>query len=149
MGRVGQQIPAHGRSRPQRSRLPRCSPCLAGLRPPGHPPPTTPTPFYPMTTFQLWLAGFCSGVAFTGALVSRLRLRMGPPKGRRGHRQPAPGTQRVYYDMPSIIAECGGPCTFGGPEFCDCGQLWRDVPVRLDEGPIQPGPQPPSSAGPL
>ena len=52
--------------------------------------------------------------------------RMGPPKGSYGPRQPAPGIRRVYYDMPSTIAECGGPCS-RGPEHCDCGTLWRDV----------------------
>lgn len=38
--------------------------------------------------------------------------------------------RRFYYDMPSTIAECGGPCSFGGPELCDCGALWRDVPIK-------------------
>lgn len=46
--------------------------------------------------------------------------------------------RRVYYDMPSIIAECGGPCA-AGPEHCDCGALWRDEPVRLDPGNVQRG----------
>ena len=44
---------------------------------------------------------------------------------------PPPGSRRVYYDMPSTIAECGGPCSAGGPEFCDCGALWCDVPETL------------------
>lgn len=65
------------------------------------------------------------------------RLRMGPPRGSNGNcvpmppSTPAPGMRRVYYDMPSTIAECGGPCSAGGPEFCDCGALWQDVPEIL------------------
>ena len=51
-------------------------------------------------------------------------------------------TRRVYYDMPSTIAECGGPCSFGGPELCDCGALWRDVPTT-PKPDIIPKPQPP------
>ena len=47
------------------------------------------------------------------------------------------GTRRVYYDMPAIITECGGPCASCGPAYCDCGQLWRDV--QLDEGRVQRG----------
>ena len=45
--------------------------------------------------------------------------------------QPVPEgpTRRVYFDMPSQIAECGGPCLEGGPEACDCGALWKDEPV--------------------
>ena len=63
-------------------------------------------------------------------------LRMGPPRCSNGNcvpmppSTPAPGMRRVYYDMPSTIAECGGPCSFGGPELCDCGALWRDVPTK-------------------
>ena len=68
------------------------------------------------------------------------RCRMGPPKGSYGPRQPAPGMRRVYYDMPSTIAECGGPCSFGGPELCDCGALWRDVPTK-PQPDIVPKPQ--------
>lgn len=45
--------------------------------------------------------------------------------------------RRIYYDMPSTIAECGGPCTSGGPEACDCGALWRDVPIK----PQSPSPR--------
>jgi hypothetical protein len=86
--------------------------------------------------FTFWLAGFCTGAAFTGGLAGWFRLRMGPPRGSNGNcvpmppSTPAPGMRRVYYDMPSTIAECGGPCSFGGPELCDCGALWRDVPTK-------------------
>lgn len=92
----------------------------------------------------IWLAGFCTGVAFTGGLAGWFRLRMGPPRGSNGNcvpmppSTPAPGMRRVYYDMPSTIAACGGPCSFGGPELCDCGALWHDVP-RLDPGSVQRG----------
>lgn len=83
-----------------------------------------------------WVAGFCTGAAFTGGLAGWLRPRMGPPRGSNGNcvpmppSTPAPGMRRVYYDMPSTIAECGGPCE-AGPEYCDCGLMWHDVP-RLD-----------------
>ena len=66
----------------------------------------------------------------------RRPFRMGPPRGSNGNcvpmppSTPAPRMRRVYYDMPSTIAECGGPCSFGGPELCDCGALWRDVPTK-------------------
>jgi hypothetical protein len=43
--------------------------------------------------------------------------------------------RRVCFDMPSTIAECGGPCSDGGPEACDCGALWRDEPVAEAEPP--------------
>ena len=43
---------------------------------------------------------------------------------------PALGMRRVYFDMPSQIAECGGPCELGGPQACNCGALWRDVPIE-------------------
>lgn len=36
-------------------------------------------------------------------------------------------TKRVYINNPATIAECGGPCSIGGPELCDCGALYRDV----------------------
>jgi hypothetical protein len=38
--------------------------------------------------FTFWLAGFCTGVAFTGGLAGWFRLRMGPPRGSYGPRQP-------------------------------------------------------------
>lgn len=50
---------------------------------------------------------------------------------------PAPNYRRIYYDMPSAVAECGGPCE-AGPAYCDCGLLWQDVP-RLDPGSVQRG----------
>ncbi len=53
---------------------------------------------------------------------------------------PAPGTRRIYFDMPAITAECGGPCWESlDPKACVCGQLWRDVPIRMDEGSTQRG----------
>jgi hypothetical protein len=40
----------------------------------------------------------------------------------------------------SQVAECGGPCWEAqDPRHCDCGALWRDVPIRLDEGRTQRG----------
>jgi hypothetical protein len=48
--------------------------------------------------------------------------------------------RRVYFDMPSQMAECGGPCWEAqDPRCCDCGALWRDVPIRVDEGKTQRG----------
>ena len=85
-----------------------------------------------------FVMGATSGPRFAFYSKCLRRRRMGPPKGSYGPRQPAPGMCRVYYDMPSTIAECGGPCTFGGPELCDCGALWRDVPTRLDVPKPQP-----------
>ena len=38
--------------------------------------------------FTFWLAGFCTGVAFTGGLAGWFRHRMGPPRGSNGPRQP-------------------------------------------------------------
>ena len=46
--------------------------------------------------------------------------------------------RREYFHSPSTVAECGGPCE-AGPEHCDCGQLWRDVPVHFDPGRVQRG----------
>ena len=80
-----------------------------------------------------WLAGLATGIsaARLSSWINHIhQRRMGPPKGSYGPPQPAPGMQRVYYNMPTTIAECGGPCTFGGPELCDCGQLWCDVPIK-------------------
>ena len=78
----------------------------------------------------------------TAAWLNALALMAGYGAAELQHRirkprQPAPGTRRVYYDMPSTIAECGGPCSFGGPELCDCGALWRDVPIK----PQSPSPR--------
>lgn len=50
------------------------------------------------------------------------------------------GTRREYLYSPSTMAECGGPCFEAwDPRACDCGQLWRDVPIRMDEGSTQRG----------
>lgn len=58
----------------------------------------------------------------------RKHLRsMGPPRGSYGPRRRPPGS---YIYNPVQIAECGGPCS-SGPEYCDCGALWLDVPQRL------------------
>ena len=35
-----------------------------------------------------WVAGFCTGAAFTGGLAGWFRPRMGPPRGSYGPRQP-------------------------------------------------------------
>jgi hypothetical protein len=67
------------------------------------------------------------------------------PRGTRSISFPDPGTdrqptnpftgdpvlycRREYFHSPSTVAECGGPCE-AGPEHCDCGQLWRDVPIE-------------------
>ena len=89
-----------------------------------------------MTSAFTWAFGFLIG-ATVGWICRARQLPMGPPKGSYGPRQPASGMRRIYYDMPSTIAECGGPCA-AGPRHCDCGALWRDEPVRLDPGPLQP-----------
>ena len=92
-----------------------------------------------------FVMGATSGPRFAFYSKCLRRPRMGPPKGSYGNcvpmppGTPAPGHRRVYFDMPSTIAECGGPCSFGGPEFCDCGALWCDEPIRLDPGRVQRG----------
>ena len=93
--------------------------------------------------FTFWLAGFCTGVAFTGGLAGWFRPRMGPPRGSNGNcvpmppSTPAPGYRRVYLRSLSRVVNCDGPCK-AGPEYCDCGLMWHDVP-RLDPGSIQRG----------
>jgi hypothetical protein len=71
-----------------------------------------------------------------------------PPAGPRygwGPRQlnpptPAPGMRREWLWSPSQMAECGGTCWEAqDPRCCDCGALWRDVPIRMDEGQTQRG----------
>ena len=56
---------------------------------------------------------------------------------------PAPGMRREYIYNPTQMAECGGPCWEAqDPRGCDCGALWRDVPlnsVTITEGPVQRG----------
>lgn len=51
---------------------------------------------------------------------------------------PRPGYRRVYFNSPTQVAECGGPCE-AGPEHCNCGALWRDDPIQLDPGSVQRG----------
>lgn len=34
-----------------------------------------------------------------------------------------PRRSRDYCYNPASIAECGGPCSEGGPEACDCGAV--------------------------
>ena len=69
----------------------------------------------------------------------------GPPSYGWGPRQlnpppPAPGMRRKWLWSPSQMAECGGPCWEAqDPCRCDCGALWRDVPISFDEGPTQRG----------
>jgi hypothetical protein len=41
---------------------------------------------------------------------------------------PPAGFYRRFIHNPATIAECGGPCAAGGPEACDCGALWQDLP---------------------
>jgi hypothetical protein len=41
---------------------------------------------------------------------------------------PPAGFYRRFIHNPAIIAQCEGPCAAGGPEACDCGQLWEDLP---------------------
>ena len=51
---------------------------------------------------------------------------------------PAPGMRREWIWSPPQMAECGGPCWEAqDPRCCDCGALWRDVPIRMDEGQAQ------------
>jgi hypothetical protein len=77
-------------------------------------------------------------------LAAYLRANSTPPPGRRhgwGPGQPpAPGMRREYLWSPSQMDECGGPCWEAqDPRCCDCGALWRDVPIRMDEGQTQRG----------
>lgn len=37
-------------------------------------------------------------------------------------------TVRWFINNPLKISDCGGPCT-AGPTYCDCGELWVDVPT--------------------
>ena len=76
---------------------------------------------------------------------------------RLGAPPPAPGMRREYLWSPSGMAECGGPCWEAqDPRLCHCGALWRDVPIRWDEGQTQRGngnggpttPKPPSKPQP-
>jgi hypothetical protein len=102
-----------------------------------------------------FVAGFLSAWILRSLLERRLRQlrRRGShprPPGRRpaygwGARQlnpptPAPGMRREWIWSPSQMAECGGPCWEAqNPRRCVCGALWRDVPIRLDEGQTQRG----------
>jgi hypothetical protein len=53
---------------------------------------------------------------------------------------PAPGMLREYLWSPTRMAECGGPCWEAqDPRRCDCGAMWRDVPIRMEEGRTQRG----------
>ena len=53
---------------------------------------------------------------------------------------PAPGMRREWIWSPPQMAECGGPCWEAqDPRCCDCGAMWRDVPIRMDEGQTQRG----------
>ena len=41
------------------------------------------------------------------------------------------GMRREYLLHPPTMAECGGPCWEAqDPRACDCGALWRDVPIK-------------------
>ena len=53
---------------------------------------------------------------------------------------PAPGMRREYLWTSTQMAKCGGPCwETQDPSYCTCGDLWRDVPIRLGEGQVQRG----------
>ena len=59
---------------------------------------------------------------------------------------PAPGMRREWLWSPFQMAECGGPCWEAqDPRRCDCGALWRDVPIRMDDPgpPVKPEFPPP------
>ena len=103
-----------------------------------------------------YLAGVVSVWLVASLVPPRRRGSNPPPPGRKpappagprygwGPRQlnpppPAPGMRRVYLDQPSQMAECGGPCWEAqDPRYCVCGALWRDVPIRMDEGQTQRG----------
>jgi hypothetical protein len=48
--------------------------------------------------------------------------------------------RREWLWSQSQMAECGGPCWEAqDPRHCVCGALWRDVPIRMDEGQTQRG----------
>lgn len=79
--------------------------------------------------------GLALGVTFgswpretIGALIFR-------PRRRRDSNckplSPAPGMRREYLWNWSQMGECGGPCWEAqDPRCCDCGALWRDVPIK-------------------
>jgi hypothetical protein len=83
-----------------------------------------------------FLAGWLWGVVSVW-LVASLTL---PPR-RRGSNPPPPGRKPTPAPLnPPHMAECGGPCWEAqDPRCCDCGALWRDVPIRMDEGRVQRG----------
>lgn len=95
--------------------------------------------------FELFTAT-CSG--FLAGWISRAwmesRIKTLRTSGHYGNCQdfppapPRPGYRRVYFNSPTQVAECGGPCE-AGPEHCNCGALWRDEPIRLDPGSVQRG----------
>jgi hypothetical protein len=102
--------------------------------PPGRrPAPPTGQPEQPLTAqlIRYW--------AWEQEQVRRawFDLRLGDPwpEDREPAPPPAPGMRREYLWSPSQMAECGGPCWDAqDPRHCDCGALWRDVPIRMDEG---------------
>jgi hypothetical protein len=62
------------------------------------------------------------------------RLRYGWGANQLPPPPPAPGLRREYIYSPTQMTECGGPCWEAqDPHCCDCGALWQDVPIRLDE----------------
>lgn len=88
--------------------------------------------WWPVAGYALgFLMGATSGVRFRFRFYRRLLGR----SRRYGNcvyfpaAPPRAGYRRVYFDMPTQVAECGGPCE-AGPEHCDCGALWRDVPIK-------------------
>lgn len=82
------------------------------------------------------VVGLCIGVVLGNLLLLLFYPRIGKrkPRGRYGNcvpmppSTPAPNYRRIFYYTPSTVAECGGPCK-AGPWYCDCGALWRDVPM--------------------
>ena len=81
-----------------------------------------------------FVMGATAGPRFAFYSKCLRRRRMGPPKGSYGNCVPmppataAPGYRRVYLRSLSRIVNCDGPCE-AGPEYCNCGLLWHDVPI--------------------
>lgn len=91
-----------------------------------------------MTAFA---AGFLLAWILRGLIKWRLRqigCRSSNPSlpGRKSApqvRPSAPGMRREWIWSPSQMAECGGPCWEAqDPRRCNCGALWRDVPIPPD-----------------
>jgi len=86
------------------------------------------------------MAGYALGFAMGATTGPRFafyskclrRRRMGPPNGNcvpMPPSTPPPGYRRVYLRSLSRVVDCDGPCK-AGPEYCDCGLMWHDVPIK-------------------